>query len=454
MWKFPNICTALMLAAGLLMATGQTTKSEASTQTTLYPFCSSTGCDDGSNAQSALLKHGNKLYGVAGGGGTHGHGVVFQYNLNNGNYKVLYNFCPSLFMGHCRGGDAPSGKLIIDGDGNLYGTTQLGGPADAGSVYELVKPATSGGSWSYSQVYTFCSLGGCVDGNDPYSGLTYSGAASGADYDGTSLLFGETLAGGFGGTQGSGGVYALQPVVGSTWSEKVIHDFCTCTTDGLEPGGGLYMDASDNLWGTTFLGGSDGNGIAFELAHGTDEWNDPWTRTVLYNFCWTNVTKCPDGAEPNGVTMDASGNLFGTTMNGGNGSATVGNGVVFKLTNGSCTEGGTATFWCNTVKYNFCHVSGCTDGSNANGDIVIDGSGNIFGTTSNGGSTAVVTQGAGVTWELTGTTETVLHTFCTSSCSDGSNPYAGVITDSSGNLYGNTNFGGANSGGVLWEFTP
>ena len=84
-WR--NVNAALMLALGLLMATGLTTKSVASTETTLYPFCSSAGCNDGEDPQSPLLKQGNRLYGVTTSGGAHGHGVVFSYNVNNGSYK-------------------------------------------------------------------------------------------------------------------------------------------------------------------------------------------------------------------------------------------------------------------------------------------------------------------------------------------------------------------------------
>jgi hypothetical protein len=260
------------------------------------------------------------------------------------------------------------------------------------------------------------------------------------------LLFGETVAGGTVGSVGGGTVYALQPP-GSAWSEKVIWNFCPTCTKGQMPQGGLYTDGSGNLWGTTVTGGAGLEGVAFELAHGVNQWTDPWTNTVIYNFCWAGGV-CPDGAQANGVTMDTSGNLFGTAAGGDANN----DGVLFELTNGSCTEGGTQTFWCNSVKHAFCSLSGCADGAGANGNLAIDSSGNIYGTTRVQGSKAVLSQGGGTVWK-SGSTFSVLHKFCqTSGCADGYAPTSGVIIDSSGNLFGGTSTGG--TAGVLYENTP
>src|SRR5262249_31007035 len=154
----------------------------------------------------------------------------------------------------------------------------------SGAVFELVNPGGSG-SWTYKTIYNFCPTrigsGLCPDGNDPLTGLTYAGQAGGSDYDGSSLLFGATLAGGgpAGSLQGDGVAYALQ-LSGTTWSEKVIHGFCglcsaTCTTcaDGVFPFGDMTMDANNKLWGTAIIGGSGANGAAWELTPGANLWS-------------------------------------------------------------------------------------------------------------------------------------------------------------------------------------
>jgi len=434
----------LTLAAGLLAASAA--PSAAYTESTLRDFCPSGCSTDGSIPESALLKKGNKLYGTTTLGGSGGGGVVFRYNTNTAAYAVLWNFC---LTGTCP--FSPSGKLIIDTSGNLYGTTIGGGVHGGGVAFELVKP-TSGTTWTLTTLYDFCTTTSgsiCTDGKEPDAGLTYVGSAGGSDYDGTSLLFGIT---GFGGTSNDGAVFALQ-LSGGTWSQKVLHAFSGATSDGNVPLGTLYTDGSGNIWGTTRSGGSANRGVAYKLAPGANPWTSPWTESIVYNFCWTNVTKCPDGEDPIGVTMDGSGNLLGVADGGGSGQDTAGDGVVFKLNNGSCTEGGMATFWCNTVLYNFCPFINCHDGEQANGDIVLDGSGNIFGTTAFGGLHA-----GGTVFEVSGTTETVLYSFCATggvNCTDGTNPFAGLAIDASADLFGTTGQGGnANNAGVLFELTP
>lgn len=453
--KLRTFLAAPLAAAGLLAAALWPAPAAASTYTTLHSFCGSASCTDGRVPQSPVLKHGHFLYGVAD-GGAHNHGMVFRYNLNTGAFTDLYDMCSMTapLTGNCKDGDSPIGNLVIDASGNLYGVTQLGGAlSNGGMVYELVKPAT-GSIWTFQTLHTFCAA--CGDGLDPLAGLAYSGQSSGSDYNGTALLFGTTLSGGYGTPQGFGTVYALQNSSGS-WSEKILHLFCngcsTCTNcgDGIEPVGSLYMDASDRLWGVTLVGGSNDNGMAFELTHGADEWNDPWAETVLYNFCWNGASKCTDGALPNGVVLDASGNVWGTTNIGGSGSGATGSGTVFELTNSSCTEGGTATFWCDTVRHSFC-VSTCSDGQHppVNSNLVIDGSGILYGTAIDGGSNS-----KGTIFQQSGATYTKLHDFCAAaSCADGANPFAGVTLDGSGNLYGTTISGGANNAGVAYEFTP
>ncbi|HWA91860.1 MAG TPA: choice-of-anchor tandem repeat GloVer-containing protein [Rhizomicrobium sp.] len=460
-----KVWTIAAMAAALFAGPGLVGSAQAYTETVLYSACPSGVCNGLPRQQ--VLKSGNVLYGV-GSGGANGAGVVWQYDLGSSTYSVLYDFCQ---QADCTDGDTPSGPLIIDTAGNLYGVTQFGGGNafkhnNAGTVFRLNKP--SSGSWTLTRMYSFCPIkvgsGLCPDGNDPMSGLTYAGAAGGTAYDGTSLLFGTTLAGGgsVGTLQGDGVVFAIKNN-GSSWSEKAIHVFCaacsaSCTVcgDGVYPLGQVVMDASNDIWGTTIMGGIASNGAAYKLAPGTDLWNDPWTSSVIYNFCWTGASKCPDGSSPNGLIQDAAGNLWGTAYYGGNGPASTGDGVLFKLNNpGGCTEGGTATFWCSTVKHNFCSSAGCSDGAYPNGDIVMDSSGDIFGTTTMGGSSAVISGGAGAVWKQSGATESVLYAFCPSSgCSDGQRPLAGATMDSSAKLYGTTMMGGSHGDGAIYKLTP
>ncbi len=192
------------------------------------------------------------------------------------------------------------------------------------------------------------------------------------------------------------------------------------------------IDAADNIWGTTDAGRQQTPRASPTSSHpGPIRGPGPWTETILYNFCWANGAKCPDGATPTGVILDASGNIFATTFAGG-----LGNGALVELTNGSCTEGGTATFWCDTVLHGFCHSTGCPDGDDPAGYIAMDAFGNIFGSTDAGGN-STITGGAGLIWEYNGTTVAPIYKFCPApGCFDGQYPDSGVILDASGDLVG------------------
>jgi len=436
--KLPGM---LLLGSTALVVGGFVSPSEAVTQTKLYTFCNLTNCNDGSNPQGPLLKDGNFLYGVTTGNGKYGHGTAFRYTISTGAFKVLYDFCSRTnpLNGNCVDGNEPNGGLIIDTSGNLYGTTFLSGTGNAGVVYEL-SPAT--GTWTYTLVHSFGFESN--DGDGPHDGLSYEGQSSGSKYDGSSPLFGETVAGGTVGIVGNGTVFTIQNS-GGIWQESVIASgFCDGCTNGYEPFGGVAVDSSGNLWGTTAFGGSDDEGVAFELY---PTGGGSWAESVLYNFCWNSAANCPE--QPNGVTLDASGDLIGTAQGGANGD-----GVLFELYNpGGCTEGGTQTFWCLKTL----HAFTLAQGNDPNRNVLIDSSGNIFGTSAAGGSSAHVTGGAGTVWEYSGTTFSVLHTFCTGTgCVDGQSPDSGVINDASGNLYGPTASGGdgLNGDGVLYETTP
>jgi hypothetical protein len=283
--------------------------------------------------------------------------------------------------------------------------------------------AASATTWTETALHAFCASSGCSDGGGPGLPVLKSGnVLYSVTSGGGSLLYGATLAGGgpTSSSQGDGTIYALES--GTIWSQKVIHEFCsacsaTCTTcsDGVSVFGQMVMDANNTLWGTTLTGGSGANGVAWQLTPGTDPWGDPWSETLLYNFCWGGASKCLDGSAPTGAMLDGSGNIFGTTQQGGNGVAAAGNGILFELAAGSsCTEGGVATFLCETVEHNFCHTT-CSDGSVPNGDLVMSTTGKIFGTASQGGA-----NGGGVAFRQNGATNVTIYTFCrVGSCTDG-----------------------------------
>jgi len=217
--------------------------------------------------------------------------------------------------------------------------------------------------------------------------------------------------------------------------EKVLYTFCSASncTDGVSPFGPLVFDRNGNLYGTTEAGGTNGTGTVFKLKPGS---KGTWTETVLYSF----QNDGQDGFSPYaGVTFDEKGNLYGTTFFGGSSEECgigVGCGIVFKLTPGSH---GT---WTETVLYRF--QNNGQDGVGPYAGLIIDKKGNLYGTTIFGGPARSGCHiGCGTVFELTpgsnGTwTETVLHSF---NYWDGAYPWAGLIFDAAGDLYGTTNTG-------------
>jgi uncharacterized repeat protein (TIGR03803 family) len=341
-------------------------------------------------------------------------------------------------------GNTPTSNLVFDGSGNLYGTTNGGGAYGKGTVFRLTP---NNGQWSETLLYSFCpQLQTCVDGAIPDAGLVFDTAGN---------LYGATSAGGaYGVAEGSTGgvIFELTPHPDGTWTEAVLHSFGQ-GTDGNGPFiSGLVFDSAGNLYGTTSGGGAtictDGCGTVFEVSPGL---NGQWVEKVLYAFC--SQTGCSDGFQPmGGVVLDSSGNLYGTTFLGGTSPSLNLDGTVFELSPG---EGGQ---WAETVLYNF--QGGSTDGSNPLGGVILDKSGNLYGTTEYGYEAVGINNGivfqlareSGSQWK-----ENVLYGFCASRnyCADGASPYAGLVFDKDGNLYGTTFLGGAfQTYGVVFGLTP
>jgi uncharacterized repeat protein (TIGR03803 family) len=302
----------------------------------------------------------------------------------------------------------PAG-VILDNNGNLYGTSDFGGDC----AYEL-SPGSSG-KW------TRTPIGGAGAGCNSIASLIFD--SHGSLY-GTSCCAGD---------YGGGSVFRLTPTRGGRWKFTVLYSFQRA--DGQVPFDSVTFDQQGNLYGTTAAAGLYGDGAVFKL---TPTLAGPWSIEVLHYFSGGDS----DGAAPiGGVVLDNSGNLYGTTN--AQGSAT-GEGVVFKL-----TPDGTGG-WAETIIHQFGVFPG--DGSEPRATLLFGKGGELFGTTWQGGDFSF-----GTVFKLTPSpngvwTETIVYSF--TGGQDGGNPYASVIMDSAGSLYGTAYDGGQYGLGTVFKIEP
>jgi uncharacterized repeat protein (TIGR03803 family) len=290
--------------------------------------------------------------------------------------------------------------------------------------------ATSAWSAGYKVLYNF--------------GTPSSTPSSGLITDAAGNAYGTTSAGGY---NDGGTVYELSPKTGY----HLLYAFRRSNSggaDGFLPQGNLVFDSNGNLYGTTVAGGTknaqcvEGCGVVFELTPAGN--GQPWTETVLYSFC--PQANCADGALPQaGVIFDSAGNLYGTTLAGGNQNCQEegpGCGTVFELQPSQ-------TGWTESILYAF--GDNTADGHYPLGSLVLDGEGNLYGTAS------VAGPGAGSAFRLSpssgGWTFGVIYAFEQFSRQDGNTPEAGMIFDAAGNLYGTTGGGGTFGFGTVFELT-
>ncbi len=419
-----HVALAAALTAAVLAGVAPSSGARAATLRTLHPFCARAACADGSSPYAPLVRDSaGNFYGTTFTGGANNLGVVFEL-VNTGTgyqFQVLHNFCN---QSGCPDGQNPLAGLILDTNGHLYGLAKRGGSQDEGTLYELIPGTTS---WTFKVRADFCTF--CSAGFQPVYKLTYQGELSGAPYDGTSPVYGVTL-GGLG--EGNRGVaFQAVPVSGQElWNVTNLYTFCSKPNcrDGDVPSAPLVVDAGGNLFGVTGGGGSNGDGVAFEIPAGGG------SETVLHNFC--RLANCADGSTPTGLTMDDAGDLVGTTSAGG----AHGGGAIFKIVS-------TDTGFRERVLYSFCVSSGCPDGQAPQAGLTPDGAGNLFGTTQSGGD-----HQGGVIFKFRGSTYTKLVSLCTpTDCLHGAAPRAPLILDSSGNLFGTATEAGANNGGTAFE---
>jgi uncharacterized repeat protein (TIGR03803 family) len=294
------------------------------TETTPYGFGG--GTDAGTPLSSVIFDSAGNMYGTTyyGGimGGCNGDGCGTVYQLTPGPNDTWTESVLHRFSNTGGDGSSPEAALVLDGSGNLYGTSLGGGLVNGGcigsndtcgTVFELMPGP--GGTWTTSTIYQFCSVGNCTDGKAPSGSLVVDAAGN---------LYGTT---GQGGAHGCGSVFELTPGGGGAWSEKVLYSFGAVASDkdGCGPLANLIFDASGNLYGTAQFGGAHSWGVAFELVNKKGK----WTEKVLTSFTGKN------GAYPYcGLVFDGAGGLYGTTSVGGstfNKRTGSGDGAVFEL---------------------------------------------------------------------------------------------------------------------------
>ena len=383
-------------------------------------------------------------------------------------FTVIHDFTGNL------DGRYPYAGVTVDRAGTLYGTASEGQPDEAGSVFRL---ALKNGSWIFNPLYHFTADEGVnplarviIGPNGSLYGTTSAGPSGcggcgtvfnlrpsvsiptsviapwnehilyqfmdgddGASpgngdllFDNSGNIYGTTFSGGdlqACGGFGCGVVYKLTPI-GGGWTQSVIHAF-SGGNDGYTPYSGLTLDAGGNLYGTTVEGGVHDYGTVYRL----NPAGSGWTKTVIYNFQNSNDGKWPIG----GLVIDSAGTLYGAAEVGGSG----GGGTVYKLTNSNGQ-------WIFSTIYSFPGDAGPYS------KLAIDAAGNLYGSTYGDGS-----AGVGMVFKLTrsgsGWTFTSLHDF---SGSDGEFLLGGVDLDASGNVYGTAEMGGAYGQGVVFKIAP
>ncbi len=442
--RFRTLCLLVALVGAFLSAPAL-----AQTETILYNFQGGTA--DGSFPMGGLIADSSgNFYGTATSGGNGGalDGTVYRMTAATGEIEILHYFAGT-------DGKNPQASLLLDANGNLYGTAAYGGTYNSGVVFELKRISVD--AWKYSVLYNF-NFDGVTnfDGAFPYSALVMDQAGN---------IYGTTELGGTGGCydnqpakppkgevpSGCGIAFKLSPHSDGVWSEEILYNFQGLGDGGL-PIAGLVFDRAGNLYGTTSQGGrgsskcdsyyDGGCGVVFSLTRSGSSWSED----VLYRFRGGS-----DGAQPTApLVLDHAGNLYGTTAGADLGYESPSS--IFEL---SPVSGGS---WTETTILTF---SGNGNGVAPLAGLVFDEAGNLYGTTYYGSSPRSENatpkgSGSGVVFQLTpngGTwTETVLHSF-SADVFDGINPGYGSLLLSKGSFYGTTVNGGDGMG-VIYKLVP
>jgi len=396
----PSILLALLIAVSTL--------TPAQTLTVLHTFNST----DGAFPNGGLV-HGSdgNLYGTASGGGAHGFGTVFKITTS-GKFTSIYSFA-----GGIGDGAYPMSSVIRDSSGNIYGMTQSGGPADnlGGVVFKI----TSAGKESVLHFFTGGADGGNPEGDliRDSSGNLYGVTAGGGNLHCNASYF-----------TGCGVVFKLS----ASGTETVLHTF-QGGSDGANPWGGLVMDSSGNLYGSTENGGRYSAGQIFKISASGK-------KTVVHNF---DPGVNMDGANPRDpLTFGSGGILYGTTFRGGDLSVSwcgsIGCGTVFKLD----------THDVLTTLHSF--EGPPSDGDTPYGAVARDSAGNLYGIAADGGNEYF----GGIVYKLDlSGNETILHNFTQGD--DGWEPSGRLYVDKSGTVYGAASLSdGPDGNGVIFKIVP
>jgi uncharacterized repeat protein (TIGR03803 family) len=339
--------------------------SPGGTLTTLYSFCSLSGCVDGADPTSLVQATNGDFYGTTASGGASGNGTVFKITTS-GTLTTLHSFA-----GYPTDGSDPEAGLVQATNGDLYGTTFHGGannPEDAcqstgcGTVFKTTPTGT------LTTLYSFCSQGGdnCTDGSGPRALVqATNGEFYGATVDG--------------GAKEYGTVFKMTP--GGTLT--TLYSFCSQGNPQICPDGGtpevLIQATNGDFYGTTNEGGINSAGTIFRIT-------SSGTLTTLYRFC--SQPNCTDGVGAHALVQATDSNFYGITGGGGANA----DGTVFKI-----TPSGTLT-----TLYSFCSQIGCTDGGDPDG-VAQATNGDFYGTTYNGGANSAACDngyGCGVVFSL------------------------------------------------------
>lgn len=360
---------------------------------TLYTF---TGDADGSSPNGGLIEDSaGLLYGTAYSGGVNGFGTVFNYNTVNGALTTLYAFTDKT------DGAQPRDKLLLKPNGTLiYGATQYGGTANAGTVFEI--------DTANNELTTLYSFLDGADGATPGGNL---------QLDGSGNLDGEVSAGG---AHNFGGVFQVNP---NSETEKVLYSF-PGAKNGSKPGL-ITLTSAGVIYGSTGEGGGAKNAGTIYALNATTK-----KKTTLYTF-----QDGLDGGSPNGgLVLDSSGNLYGTSREGGVNSF----GTLFKLN-------------VSTKQFTMLHAfTGKNDGSVPLGGLVLDNQGVLWGVTekTNG------VKGTGSLYTFDTGTNTFTTDYDFTGGADGGTPNQFLLIGNDGAIYGTTLAGGSTGFGTIYKFTP
>jgi uncharacterized repeat protein (TIGR03803 family) len=366
------------------------------------------------------------------------------------------------FSGNGVDGGNPASPLVFDSSGNLYGSATF--EFVGGYVFQLAPPVAAGGGWTHSTIYTTQSIDLPVNLTIAPSGVLYGTSAGGFigqqffpgsvfqlehtqsgwssavthRFNGPYALSGAALldsrgdvygVSANGGPNGGGQVFELAALPGGGLAKIALVSFASAGA----PYGALISDGEGHLFGTT-SGGSSGNGTIYALTYVPGQ---GWVKSILYRF-----TGMDDGGAPmTGLAMDSAGNLYGTTTKGGSSDG----GTIFEL---SPPVPGTGYAWTETTL-----IDSFGSAASKKGPLILDSAGNLYGTAGGGGA-----NGFGSVFEVspstsgTGWSKTALWQFADGP--DGGNPLAGVILGADGNLYGTTSSGGSGGHGTVFALTP